>query len=708
MIKSTRRPRRRISPLALALLAGGVLVSLLIVISSVGFLFWLWKTDYFAGLWKTESAAAQTSDEFSQSDPVPEGADALAELADAEKGLESPPRPVGDLEFESPLPKSLTVTEPSLAPANVELPREVVQRVKQATVYIQVRLADGGVAQGSGFFGVEPNVVLTNAHVLGMLHPGTAAPRSIDVTTNGGTKEEKKYSARLLGIDRNSDLAVLRVAGSGTPAPLEVRSARNLRETQRVWVLGFPFGAGLGKEITVSDSSVSSLRREKDLIVRIQVNGGMHPGNSGGPVVDAGGNVVGVAVSVIRNSQINFAVPGDYVQLICSGRVAGCTLGTATLVDGKVSIPVTMGMIDPLERVRQPALIVWTSDARAGSRPATLDAPAALTGDSPHVLQALQYRDEVARGAINVLPLSAGKAYWLQPTWINRSGERLWACARAYQPETAPVEPRPILLAYQSPTEGRSCTLKSWLVLHLPESDGEHRMDAVTALRFLETAATPADGLFKLHLQYQDYRTSVRRDNQRGLNPHIAQLRRDLMTLSSEMLVDRHGNIVEQNLDTSQVSQSSRQGITELYQQISELLRDIAIPLPNREVKPGESWSAERHLPIRMQEPQSASARIEMSYRYLGVHRHDGRDEAAIELHGRLAGGQGSQDRLSGRATGSAIVDVGSGQVLQVDARYDFTIGMPQYGRGMVRSQGTLIVRLQRLPGVAAGTVLVQ
>src|SRR5947208_1604732 len=73
-----------------------------------------------------------------------------------------------------------------------------------------------------------------------------------------------------------------------------------LKETQTVYVFGFPFGESLGKNITVSTTSVSSLRKnEFDRVSKIQVNGGMNPGNSGGPVIDATGRVVGVAVSGI-------------------------------------------------------------------------------------------------------------------------------------------------------------------------------------------------------------------------------------------------------------------------------------------------------------------------------------------------------------------------------------------------------------------------
>jgi S1-C subfamily serine protease len=111
-------------------------------------------------------------------------------------------------------------------------------------------------------------------------------------------------------------LAVLRVQGDDLPEPLPVRSAKYLAELQKVYVFGFPFGEKLGKNITVSESSVSSLRKYpgRDDLKEVQVNGGMQPGNSGGPVVDTSGHVVGVAVSIIQGTQINFAIPGEHVH----------------------------------------------------------------------------------------------------------------------------------------------------------------------------------------------------------------------------------------------------------------------------------------------------------------------------------------------------------------------------------------------------------
>ncbi len=200
-------------------------------------------------------------------------------------------------------------------PLRAEMAANVVQRVKQSTVYLRVSIP-GGTAEGSGFFAVERGIVITNAHVLNMLRPGSSAPNNVKVVVNSGESNETKLTGAVLGVDQNNDLAVLRVQGdeSSLPPPLPVDSATKLTETQKVYIFGFPFGSSLGKNITVNTSSVSSLRRNNGVLKQVQVNGGMNPGNSGGPVTDTRGVVVGVSVAVIKGTTINFAIPADFIQ----------------------------------------------------------------------------------------------------------------------------------------------------------------------------------------------------------------------------------------------------------------------------------------------------------------------------------------------------------------------------------------------------------
>src|SRR5262249_58639045 len=126
-------------------------------------------------------------------------------------------------------------------------------------------------------------------------------------------------------------------------------------------------------------------RKKSNVLERIQVAGGMDPGNSGGPVVDDQGHVVGVAVSGIAGRAINFAIPGDRVADVVKGRIT--MMETHTPFRSQETrqgpgLPVRIEMIDPLGKVKEVALEVWTGDPAQGGRPPSDDPPQARPGDS--------------------------------------------------------------------------------------------------------------------------------------------------------------------------------------------------------------------------------------------------------------------------------------------------------------------------------------
>jgi Trypsin-like peptidase domain len=597
-------------------------------------------------------------------------------------------------------------TPPSEGPANAELAAEVVRKVKEATVHLRVTLADGAVDQGSGFFALEPGLILTNAHVVGMLHADHPPPRTIEVIQNSGTGDEKKHQAELLGLDRQSDLAVLRVKSAGLPAALEVKSARYLRETQRVWVVGFPLGDRLGKEITVSDSSVSSLRRQENgLLSRVQVNGGMHPGNSGGPVVDAHGNVVGVAVSGFSGTQINFAVPGDYVQLILDGRISNLSLGQPTASGGKARVPVTITLIDPLRRMRHPFLEVWTGNPAPSSRPASNSRPATLPGDSNHDRQSLDSKNSVARKEIVVPALPTGKVYWLQPGWIDAAGKPRWASARVCS-MAAPVTARPALVSYRPRAGASTLVLNQWLTMKMSQlTVGDASLSVNSQGKLTETVqGIDEERQAGIQLQYRDYNVEARMDNQVfGHDTELAALRRQLGGLAANLQVDEHGNPVSRRIDLKYQPWPLSDRLNAIHRDTEATIEAMSVPLPNKEVRPGESWQAERTLPMDLYGSWSPGGGLfDMTYSYVGSRPGPAGTEAVLALSGKVRQSLGQSRWLKGEAEGSAVVDLQSGQVSQVDAAFAFELEMRIQNRVPGRTTGTLNLRLRRTPASLA------
>src|SRR5262249_8217918 len=203
---------------------------------------------------------------------------------------------------------------------------------------------------------------------------------------------------------------------------------QDLYETQPLWVSGFPYGEQLGKNVTVTACPVSSLRKENGVLTRLQVHGDMQPGNSGGPVVDAQGDVVGVAVAIIRTTRINFAIPGDDVLSLENGRLSQLGLGIPFSEKEIVQVPVKVLMQDPLQQVAKVGADRWVGDPGRDRAPGT-SPPTPRKTDGPRTHMTLKYEPATNRGeGLLTLPtLPAGKVYWIQPVYEDGRGVTQWA-----------------------------------------------------------------------------------------------------------------------------------------------------------------------------------------------------------------------------------------------------------------------------------------
>ena len=262
----------------------------------------------------------------------------------------------------------------SSARSDEGIPPDTVVEVKHATVFIRVQSTDGK-ATGSGFvIAVEKDSVLiaTNYHVIGpsdfdkkpRLAPAAFAKSlkdpTVTVVFDGGTKTESFAKAEVIAGDPVNDLAILRVTGlKDPPKPIAYTNPPKLAETMGVYTFGYPFGQALatGKgapAVTVGKGSVSSLRLDDDgELAVVQIDGALNPGNSGGPVVDTKGQLVGVAVATIRNGQgIGFAVPAAELGKLMKGRLDGFHVTASKAADGKLTVKADVGVLDPTTAVR--------------------------------------------------------------------------------------------------------------------------------------------------------------------------------------------------------------------------------------------------------------------------------------------------------------------------------------------------------------------
>lgn len=204
-----------------------------------------------------------------------------------------------------PAPRVPLKAKAEPAPPAGRMDDATVARIKKATVYIRIT-GEKSISSGSGFF-VDKDVVMTNHHVIN--HKG-----KLEVVVESGTPQAQTFPGRVVARSPEKDLAIVEVSGAVAPEPLKVSDTSGLLETHDVYAFGFPLGERLGHEITVTRTSVSSKRSGGPRGREIQLHGGLVPGNSGGPITDSSGRVVGVVVSMIGGTSINFAIAGDEAQ----------------------------------------------------------------------------------------------------------------------------------------------------------------------------------------------------------------------------------------------------------------------------------------------------------------------------------------------------------------------------------------------------------
>jgi S1-C subfamily serine protease len=329
------------------------------------------------------------------------------------------------------------------APGVVFIRAQIVQRT-QSPFDFGLPQEQQGEATGSGFVIDKRGTILTNAHVV-----SGATHVSVQFA------DKQRVSAKVLGKDASSDLALLKVDPKGLElTPLALGSSKGVQVGDPAIAIGNPFGL----ERTLTTGVISAVKRTITAPNKFQIDDALqtdapiNPGNSGGPLIDATGKVIGINSQIATGGNgtdtsvgIGFAVPIDTAKTIIpelekSGRVDRGYLGiSAATVDKSLkdlNLPVTHGALVQSVTPGGPA---DKAGIRAGNITAQLDAQAIqLGGDIITRIDSTDIRtsDDLAAAVADGKPGDTVKV-----TLVRAGKTRTVEVKLAQQPAQAPSQP---------------------------------------------------------------------------------------------------------------------------------------------------------------------------------------------------------------------------------------------------------------------------
>lgn len=613
-----------------------------------------------------------------------------------------------------------------------DLPNEISQlniaRVKRAAVFIKAS-SDIGEGTGSGWIGMESDLVFTNAHVLFMKAPNSPEPKKLTIYLNSGTPEQVEIphsKLKILAVDRDIDLAVIKISGvPNLPPPLKIRLSANLRDAETVYTIGFPlsslFTTVVGQtrkepSVSVRKTNISGTQADDyGQIVRLKVESGINPGNSGGAIVDANGDVVAVVVEMIGGGRygnyIGLSIPTEYVNGLVAGRVAKVDYGIPYRDKDKVKVPVTAHVLNPFDKSIDIQVRHWLGDANGPYRlpRSGIEAPKPEANDANLASVELKYdpKTKTATGELVYPEAPAGRTYWAQPSYSNALTTYHMPGIRVPM-DGPPVERVPANLT-SNPKQGsrRAITLSNSADLtENAEGEGESKDEKVkikTTLKVNETVEKPdrTDQIqvARLRLQFESINLTAEgfsgalqqdilaKKNQEQLNALIK-------LAEAYGLINRFGEMYRYTVGVKGVNDPLFSFLVNaVTSDALEALQATSLPMPNKQVSPGETWTSTKDLrlflisgpstitpgangqaTVKQPKPREFKYRDQVTYTYLGVRERNGRKEAVVQVEGKSVQAPGTRQTVTGSVKGLAWVELDTGVVVEATIKKEFEL----------------------------------
>ncbi|MEP6547500.1 MAG: Do family serine endopeptidase [Gammaproteobacteria bacterium] len=213
---------------------------------------------------------------------------------------------------------------------------------------------------GSGFIVSGDGYVLTNAHVV-----ADASEVTVKLT------DRREFVAKVIGVDKRSDVALIKIAATGLPT-VHFGDSERLRPGQWVIAIGSPFG--FENSVTAGVVSATARPLDETYVPFIQTDAAVNPGNSGGPLFNVDGEVIGINAQIYSRTGgymgMSFAIPIDLAlnvknQLLAKGKVSRSRIGVA-VQDINQKLATSFGLSTPH------GALISSVDPKGPSEPAGL------------------------------------------------------------------------------------------------------------------------------------------------------------------------------------------------------------------------------------------------------------------------------------------------------------------------------------------------
>ena len=454
----------------------------------------------------------------------------------------------------------------------------------------------------------DERYIITNSHVVNMKEREKPPPDKIEVTFDSGLPTARTFEGKLLALDREEDLAVIRVKGPDLPEPFKIAPSFDLVETQKLLILGFPFGGmlkdeirrGLGVEVTTSlksrETTVSGrmYNKETGSVKYIEVEGGADPGNSGGAVIDTNGNVSAILVAGNPRSNQRWVIPSEYAMHLLAGRMLKVIPGQAIRSGASIKQPFRGLVADPMKRIRSVSVDVWPGQPiKQGIkiRSASGTAPQPLEGDGEHVTTTVNYNSEeqvkigeahTVDGELTLPALKEGEVYWFQPHYVAKDGKERWGEAVMLEMGRYPVDAKSANLTIKhkadlKPDEFRKVELTSRTIQGI-EVEGFGGLGArelgIRANLTEKIRLVEPNGDARVRFQYTDvHLNDPERDT--AMRKQLRGVLESVKSLGAEVIVTRDGRFRSPKADFAQVPQGARGILGVFNSQVLESLETL-------------------------------------------------------------------------------------------------------------------------------------